>query len=732
MIPYQVAISVPGGDAVIDFSEPRRPDCRCTPAVLIPRANAVAVRSKSGWTEYAPTAPPVVKYFLTKTVEIIWGGSTVYDEGPFGVHQDRTYTGTFTGVYHIDPITGIQTTVSESGTFNETGSGFFNSTPASVSHWDFTWTFYNGAWRDSLGVSQPDDFTPVYFADLPARYRTPPNGYNLISIVDASTTRTTTGENSHTVTSGSNTHTASMSASTTETLSEEFTTEMLETQVNALLSAAESYYENLPLWIGYGRSVQDNLDWTIEGYYGGCAVGATACNASFAAAVTAATAAKDAAVTALGAADASNAYEVARLTAIRDERQIALDIATDNATAALDHRDAILCRVVDGADTASENTLSEDEVSLKKRKCRYYLSATLPAYNYDEKEAAFRFDSREALIEAGASTPDFTNVISTITEFQHFPTSVGSNPYWFAATEEREMNPPVSVGYKIVIGLNQILTAQWQLRQRSAAMQKLGFLEYKTPSTPPKFYRKETASGSREGSQGWFSIDYSEDPELPLIVWEYSNYFSEDYPAEKRNLLPGEPNIASMFNPPGEITSPSTRIWQEGEDVLTLTLSDPWETSEIQSPVDAFVETDFLESDPPMPSTGAIFFTPGQPWATRFLTPDESFYVRARAQHNSLFTLPESVRLMPDFETETHSFNFTWKKHTLNLETGEQSTEDVGETISYDENSVSADANWRNLDSPGAEEKKLIWITAAEAEESDWFWGSPACVGVCE
>ena len=526
----------------------------------------------------------------------------------------------------------------------------------------------------------------------------------------------------------------------TTTLSNEYTDQ--ETDLAALLDAAESFTETV--W------------WYQEAYFGSAVNSGYRVSANYFTitepgagnAVTAAEADVTAKQAALDAIDSENTYDRHVAQNALELAQLGLTIAQHNQTQVGNSNDPILLTLTTDTDPPeSYRTKTDDGSSITACAVRFRLTAfVMPDWHYAEKPVQHDFRWRRASANIGDAEPAFSDETVSVENAIPLLRLIGSyrQKLAFAVMESPEqLAAPSSPGWvalanPLPLGATEpapFLSSWTEKQLRQAAAQKLGFLAYLPPEDGvPVIYRRETASGSAVGYHEFKETIYinEDEPGGPPVgsLWEYdASNLPESIRPANTSTFPGDssPHLRN-FPQSGVIVSPTVQMFGP----LTMTLSLPWTTEEIQELVDAHIDAGWPDppdySQPPyVPDTNAAASLPPEPRAARWLRSAETYYLRARSRYRSSFDLPDSIRKHPDFSAGV-TVTWFWQVKNLNLDTNAVTSEDVSEAILYGPHRTTVADTWRDLPSP--EGNAIKWVTKPKNLEA-WAWTAPECRPVC-
>lgn len=325
----------------------------------------------------------------------------------------------------------------------------------------------------------------------------------------------------------------------------------------------------------------------------------------------------------------------------------------------------------------------------------------------------------------------------------------------FRLTAARDVVAPGAEGAAFIVGPSAKIDILIDSHVRGGSARKYGFPAYLPPAGKPRIYLRETASGSYPGcplqslpsksysgfhgytgspdhSASWQGPDEFHGDRPPIEALKFETTFSADVPEDRQSILPdaraytagvGTP-IHLEFLDPGEITSAISRRWlalskcgtTDVQDLMTLALSEEFTTASLKALVDpaAAQAWDTPEAD--------VIQTPEHPGyavAIRFLSTDEAYYARQKMR------LRFSAQLAPWFffflrPDAPESFGLTWKKVTVDMVTGERTSENQSVTVSSD--SVTAYAAALDLE---ADDGKMILALPGEGLDDPRSWTTP-------
>jgi len=715
-----------------DASNRQKPSpCTCSPELSIPYTRAVATLAKKGYLEFSAAGASANRRHLTKTTTV---SGNVYTAGSFQnnfVIDAGTETGSFssTAVQKINPLTNAEVLESISGTQSirrdrtvtwihedpepEGWDGGTNVTLDLTSNAVRTgpnlwaWTGAGDIW----GVYYPTNTRLLISDTLTPTSRTRVWAIKKFAIVGAAGPNETIG-----------------TLTETTTLSEVYTNEALESAANALLSAAEAKAQDV-WWDAIATTYRLAVSATYE------PISQVAANAG----VTAAQAAVTTAQAAVAAVHGLNTWNLRAAQNALGVANLRLELATHNATQ-VSNTDApiVFSFPTESMGPEAFHTAGEDGQWITISSLRYILGARVSNnWDYMETPVAHKFRWREAAWSQEAEEPVFTakeqTVANAFTLRRFFPPSTYVNYSIAELPEPQTLAAPAAPGRQTLASPNadgephQHL-GSWVPFVRSAAMSKIGFPGHGEPASPPVFYRRETFSGNVTGFHEMFLYEedgtqsyYYESANLPdPIDPAILSPWSSDY----------TPHVRAVFVP-GETST--SRTHGAGASATVAVLSNPWTTGEITAPVTANVQAPLDDAAPPYPDTAALFFGPpgNLPFAVRWLTADESYFVLGRCSYASHFTLPESARYAPAF-ADGRSVLWQYEKITRNLTTGATTKEDMSETVSYAESEYAKSVVWpytSELAAPTTN-AQLVWLTRPYTSDV-WSWGLPQCRPVC-
>ncbi len=755
--------------------------CVCRPNLGIPRATAYVSRTKQGY----PQLQGPTKRFLTKTVKTTWRckeHSISFNGDGAGnaevkIEWTYNYGGTSTLVSKVDPVTGKEDQlVAWSG-----NADFYEQeahTDLTGSHPTWTWEVTRtdsstaiipgppwprqAAWTITGTYADGEPYNPLGWGGDPytrslygsSHWYNRPDWYlwdwrNHDEKIEA-------GEDESGGATQTKTETWSVmptpadDGSTWEvvtTLSDEFTDAMLDEQVGDLLAAAEAKITKIWWYPGYAPG----------GNFRVAAEYKTIPEPAAQAAVDAAQAEVGAKQAALDAIDPANTYDGHVAKNRLEFAKLGLEIAQLNQTHVGNSTNPIVLTLTEEDDNTEAEAFCEapdDGWSLTRCLLFFQLGASVASgWDYATKPVRHEFRWRQAAYSQSTSVPEFSEgtafASNAVALSQVYPW--GYTAKWAFAVQDSMLSIPAPTAPRRITLINpnkkgttapEPYVVRWNDSQnRNAVMHKVGFAAYLPPDGVPVIYRRETASDS--GYQEFKLVEYFNeeegDPTTPTgSAYEYDNStLPEDFDYSKLSpSAPGGPLAQHLCHYPdsGTIKSSTVREFKIGDAKLTVTLSNPWTTEEMQSAVNANIDAPWTEApdyiQPPFyPDTGAYAaLRYDSPCAARLLSSLETYYLRARSRYRSNFALPGSAGKNPAIENGL-SINWTWKRMTQDLQTGEVAEEQVTESIAYEPFRTDRSEDWRELPSP--ENGILVWITKPETTDP-WCWGPPECRPVCD
>lgn len=291
-----------------------------------------------------------------------------------------------------------------------------------------------------------------------------------------------------------------------------------------------------------------------------------------------------------------------------------------------------------------------------------------------------------------------------------------------------------------------------------ASCRKAGFAEYINPSTPPKFYRRETASGgfpgcglstppqSAKNYSGDQLVEYqSIEPGNPLVNWSFRSTFSADVKAALAGVMLGcssplfpffgqytpagsdpvrgddllDEEDAAEYNAPSlpaEDVTRTTRTFRRRlqcgptpiQDALTMTLSDEITTAEMIAYVEAAVALDYGVMSTPDFSEGAV----------THLSPDETYYVKQKFRFKITGTIPVVY-------DEERTFTFVYTLLTFPLDGGDPSSSDQSVDLIFPAGSTVQTSDWIEVEAAPSTHVKLKLDPDKQPSEPIFALGNP-------
>lgn len=298
-------------------------------------------------------------------------------------------------------------------------------------------------------------------------------------------------------------------------------------------------------------------------------------------------------------------------------------------------------------------------------------------------------------------TPEYTDFEEEIPEADILDNiALGQN---WSATEEYSAPEQTTFGYKFVGG-PQIRgeAGIWDFQTQGAFLQKRGFPQYNDVSTPPKIYKRETASGSYAGcpAQSLPAKTYSgyrrvfEDeinPDFTDPTGSGETTFSADVPSSYKTPIFPDAGVGVFNPPPPSSSTATTREWLTAplcgatpvEDQLIMTLSDEVTTAAIQGPVDGIIAEDWGEVEGPLPLPTGVN-------SIQFLSADETYYARQKCR----FKL--SGQIIAIF-VDPVDFTFVYTLVEKNLITGEIGRTNVDTELHFEPGEFIGVSDWITL-----------------------------------
>ena len=729
---------------------PQRPSpCVCKPLVGVPFSRAFVDIQKAGYPPYTGDGS---RRFRKKTYA--WS----YSETSTGAWHPLNWTKTGSASVTVEIIPGVgEKIISVTG--SATHSGYYGETSIgdpSAGYESATFTLTAGAdpfawptWVRSgfVGVVFPSDFIDVRTSlESAISYDHSSEGLTDTRVV-------TITEFQRTVVDSYDSSPRDYSSSTgTVTIDEESedTDETLSERAALLLDEAAALTSDVRWYPGGPPS----------GGYRVSASNGRLSESAADAAVTACTAEVAAKEAALAAIPSEKTYDRHVAQNRLDYAELALAIAEHNQAEVENTTDPILFTLSEDGDPAeSYRVPSEDMLSLAICSVRFLLASQVAStWDYEENPIPHKFRWREASWADGDASPAFTAEDATTSNPVTLQQLFGSTPY---LTSYAVMDTPSVLSCPAMPGRKALANptpegeesapylGQWTvLNTRSAGMQKLGFQSHTPGGSVPVIYRRETATGALSGFHEYREVEtFNEDePESPPYVsYEYSDEafrpgeeeLPEGFDVSKLSPWSGDPTPHSRHWPvSGRIASATVRVFGASPDEITMTLSLPWETSEIVDSIDAHVDASWpappdYTQPPNYPDTGIVLPNASLPFALRWLAASETSYMRQRSRYSPSVAAPYSAGYHPDF-ADGMEIEWTWKKSTHNLATGEVTVEDLSESMAYGANSrdlAESPPEPRELDT--ADPATRVWLSRPTTD-NPWFWTDPECRPICE
>lgn len=250
--------------------------------------------------------------------------------------------------------------------------------------------------------------------------------------------------------------------------------------------------------------------------------------------------------------------------------------------------------------------------------------------------------------------PDDTELPYTYSDFSESVVLVADTSI-YALTEEHHIDPPTTEGTTYIVSPPRSALVEFVREVQGGSLGKSGFMAYKTTEQDvSRIFGLETASGGNDSETFTGSQQ--------IVDGSVEDTFSENVPENAKSLVW-----------PGSVQTEATPVTEDEEertfsDGLVMTLTEEVETTDITSPVDAYVG-EAWGTDPP-----EDIFSPLFDRAHSVLMGNDTTYSAAKERYKLYVTIPTALPY--DIEIECK-----WTERVLDFETGDWVIDEVTRNI---------------------------------------------------